>query len=93
MHSLMYILFLPIIEKNLEEVYHFGLGYLVTNNFSIMKKYSFEVIVNNVVYYPKGFYYQGKFVVIVGCEKTGHTIRQKFLLKDTEIKVMEYYVQ
>lgn len=50
-----------------------------------MKKYIFKVIIGDEVLYPKGFYYQGKYVIIVGCEKSGHTIRRKELLTDVEI--------
>jgi hypothetical protein len=52
-----------------------------------MKKYKFIATVNNIKYYPKGFYYQGKKVILVGCEITNHTIRQKFNINDVDIKI------
>ena len=39
---------------------------------------------------PKGFYYQGsKHIVLVGDEDENHTIRQKFLVEDVLIEVIE----
>lgn len=54
-----------------------------------MKKYSFKAIIDGVEYYPKGFYYQGKFIIIVGCEKENHTIRIKRKITDVTIIVNE----
>lgn len=37
-------------------------------------------------FHPKGFYYQGKkYIVLVGDEDEGHTIRRKELVEDVEI--------
>ena len=54
-----------------------------------MRKYSFKAIVNGKEYFPKGFYYQGKYIILVGCEKANHTVRQKELIKDVEIIIFE----
>ena len=54
-----------------------------------MKKYSFKAIIDGKEFFPKGFYYQGKFIVLVGCEKADHTIRRKEKITDVEIVVTE----
>lgn len=54
-----------------------------------MKKYKFKAIINNQVIYPKGFYYQGKFIIIVGSEVDNHTIRRKERIEDVEIIITE----
>jgi hypothetical protein len=54
-----------------------------------MKKYKFEAIINGKKYFPKGFYYQGKYVVLVGCEKENHTIRRKEKIGDVELNIIE----
>ena len=54
-----------------------------------MKKYSFKAIIDGVEFYPKGFYYQGKFIILVGCEKQNHTIRRKEKITDVEIWITE----
>ena len=38
---------------------------------------------------PKGFYYQGKRVILVGCAKSGHTIRRSELIAETKIEVLK----
>ena len=53
------------------------------------RKYSFKAVINGKEFYPKGFYYQGKFIVLVGCEKSDHTIRRKEKTSDVEIVVTE----
>jgi len=55
-----------------------------------MRKYSFRAIVNNVEVFPKGFYYQGKYIILVGCEKSNHTIRRKERICDVEIFITEH---
>jgi hypothetical protein len=52
-----------------------------------MKKYKFKAIIDGKEYFPKGFYYQGKFIILVGCEKDNHTIRRKELISDVEVIV------
>lgn len=52
-----------------------------------MKQYKFTAKVNDSIFYPKGFYYQGKHVILVGCTKINHTIRQKFLISEVEITI------
>lgn len=55
-----------------------------------MNKYSFKAkLKNEMELTPKGFYYQGKYTVLVGCEKTGDTIRRKELTEDVEITIVE----
>lgn len=54
-----------------------------------MKKYSFKAIVNGKTLFPKGFYYQNNDVILIGCEKSGHTIRQKLKIKDVELVITE----
>ena len=39
------------------------------------------------VLHPKGFYYQGKHIVLVGCTITNHTIRRKELIENVKIKI------
>ena len=54
------------------------------------KKYKFKAeIYTGEVLQPKGFYYQGKHIILVGCEKAGHTIRRKELIEDVDIFVEE----
>jgi hypothetical protein len=57
-----------------------------------MKKYKFKAIIDGVEYNPKGFYYQGKFIILVGCEKSNHTVRRKELISDVEVIVSEVNV-
>lgn len=54
-----------------------------------MRKCSFKAVIDGKKFFPKGFYYQGKFIILVGCEKTGHTIRRKERVEDVEILVTE----
>ena len=51
------------------------------------KKYEFIAKINNEEIHPKGFYYQGKYVILVGDTITGHTIRRKERIEDVDIKV------
>lgn len=54
-----------------------------------MKKYKFKAIINGVNLFPKGFYYQGKHVILVGCEIKNHTIRRKEKIEDVQIIITE----
>lgn len=54
-------------------------------------QYRFVAKVGNSIYYPKGFYYQGKFVILVGCVNLGHSIRKKYPIKDVDITVINKY--
>ena len=54
-----------------------------------MNKYSFRAIIDGKEFFPKGFYYQDKFIILVGCEKENHTIRRKEKITDVEIVVTE----
>jgi hypothetical protein len=54
-----------------------------------MNKYSFVAIIDGKELFPKGFYYQGKSIILVGCEKSNHTIRRKEKTTDVEIIVTE----
>ena len=54
-----------------------------------------KVTVKNVgVFNPKGFYYKGEGVkaklVIIGCEKEKHYLKQTFFLTDCEINFTKY---
>lgn len=71
------------LNNNLNRVW---LIYAVRQRF-IMKKYSFKAIIDGKEFFPKGFYYQGKFIILVGCEKSNHTIRRKEKIEDVEIFV------
>ena len=57
------------------------------NKNKIMKIYKFIAIISGKEYYPKGFYYQGKYIILVGCVKENHTIRRKELIEDVEITI------
>lgn len=52
-----------------------------------MRKYKFIAKIGTHTLYPKGFYYQGKYVVLVGCEARDHTVRRKELISDVEITI------
>jgi hypothetical protein len=56
-----------------------------------MKKYNFTVILNSgETLTPKGLYYQGKTLVVVGCEKSDHTVRRKLDSSEiTDISITE----
>lgn len=56
-----------------------------------MRKYNFKAKIGNEELYPNGFYYQGNFIVLVGCEKKGHTFRRKEKIEDVEIFVTRKY--
>jgi len=53
------------------------------------KRYSFEAIIRGQKHFPKGFYYQKDFVILVGCEKKGHTIRTREKISDVKITITE----
>lgn len=49
-------------------------------------KIRFKAVIGDEVFYPKGFYYQGKkHIVLVGDIVSGHTLRRKELIEDVEI--------
>ena len=50
-----------------------------------MRKYKFKAIIDNVEYYPKGFYYQRNNIILVGCEIKNHTIRRRERIEDVDI--------
>ena len=52
-----------------------------------MKTYKFKASINGEIIYPKGFYYQGKHIILVGCTISNHTIRRKELISDVDIEV------
>jgi hypothetical protein len=56
-----------------------------------LNKYKFRAVVNGVEFFPKGFYYQGKYIILVGDENLGHTIRRKENISDVDIFVMERF--
>jgi hypothetical protein len=48
-----------------------------------MKRYKFTVTLNSgETITPKGLYYQGKTLVVVGCEKSEHTVRRKLTIEE-----------
>ena len=49
--------------------------------------YKFSVKIGNEKLTPKGIYYQGKYVIIVGCTVRDNTIRRKVLITDAEIEI------
>ena len=54
-----------------------------------------KIDVKNVGHFqPRGFYYKGEGVktklVIVGCEKEKHNLKQTFLLSDCEITLTKH---
>lgn len=50
-----------------------------------MKKYKFTAIIGAEKYHPKGFYYQKKYVILVGDVDEDHTIRRKEKIEDVDI--------
>lgn len=52
-------------------------------------KYTFKAIIDKKEFFPKGFYYQGNFIILVGCTITDHSIRRKEKISDVEIIVEE----
>lgn len=56
-----------------------------------MKYYRFTAKIGDEMFYPKGFYYQKKHVILVGDTVKGHTIRRKELIEDVELTVEDYY--
>lgn len=53
-----------------------------------MKIYKFKAKIGNGIIEPKGFYYQGKYIILVGDVVKNHTIRRKELIKDVEIEII-----
>jgi hypothetical protein len=49
--------------------------------------YKFTVTIGPETYHPKGFYYQGKYIILVGDVDKNHTIRRKERIEDVEIKI------
>ena len=56
-----------------------------------MKKYKFKATIDGLVYQPKGFYYQGKYIILVGDEVSNHTIRRKERIEDVDIQIIEIH--
>lgn len=54
-----------------------------------MKKYKFKAVIDGKEYNPKGFYYQGKYIILVGDEIVNHTIRRKERIEDVYIEIIE----
>ena len=54
-----------------------------------MKKYKFIAKIGTETLYPKGFYYQGKFIILVGCEIRNHTVRRKERIENVNIEISE----
>jgi len=54
-----------------------------------MKRYKFLANVNGKEVHPKGFYYQGKHIILVGDTVENHTIRRKEKIEDVEIHIFE----
>ncbi len=54
-----------------------------------MKKYKFIAKIGTETLYPKGFYYQGKFIILVGCEIRNHTVRRKERIETVNIEIIE----
>ena len=54
-----------------------------------MKRLKFTAKVGSETLHPKGFYYQGKYVILVGCTINNHTIRRKEIIGDVDIKIEE----
>lgn len=50
-------------------------------------RYEFIATINKKQYFPKGFYYQGKYIILVGDIESGHTIRRKEKIEDVEIQI------
>lgn len=56
-----------------------------------MKYYRFTAKIGSEILYPKGFYYQKNYVILVGDTILDHTIRRKEKTEDVEIIVEEYF--
>lgn len=52
-----------------------------------MKQYKFTAKIGKEVFHPKGFYYQKKYIILVGDVDRDHTMRRKELIEDVEITV------
>lgn len=55
----------------------------------IVKTYSFIAKIGKTIIKPKGFYYQGKNIILVGDVDKNHTIRRKEKISDVEITIIE----
>lgn len=53
-----------------------------------MEKIEFKIIIGKEILYPKGFYYQGNNIIIVGCNIKNHTIRRKEKISDVIIEIL-----
>ena len=53
----------------------------------MVKIYKFKAIIDDEIIYPKGIYYQGKFIILVGCTENGHTIRRKEKIENVKIEI------
>lgn len=51
--------------------------------------FKFTAIIGKEKLYPKGFYYQGKYVILVGCTIKNHTIRRKEPIENVFINITE----
>lgn len=54
-----------------------------------MYKYKFIATIYGEKFFPKGFYYQGKYIILVGDIITNNTIRRKERISDVEITIIE----
>jgi len=54
----------------------------------LKKQYKFIAIIDDEIIKPKGFYYQGKHIILVGDVEKGHTIRRKELIDDVIIEIL-----
>lgn len=50
--------------------------------------YSFIARIGKEVLKPKGFYYQGKHIILVGDAEKGHTIRRKELISEVHLTLI-----
>lgn len=53
----------------------------------MQQKYKFQAKIGKETFYPKGFYYQGKYIILVGDLVKNHTIRRKEKIEDVEIEI------
>lgn len=51
--------------------------------------YEFIATINGDTIYPKGFYYQDKYIILVGDVKSNHTIRRKEKITEVNIKIID----
>ena len=55
----------------------------------MVRKYKFIAKIGKETFEPKGIYYQGKFVILVGDVAKDHTIRRKERIQDATIEILE----